>query len=96
MEEELDIDHKLVEEDTMAKNRRDQGEQVQEQPRTIREYASPRKVGDLSCRRRPPINVANFKAKLITLTVLNNYQFRSLPRDDPNQILIISLMYVSW
>lgn len=48
---------------------------------------APKRDGDLSCIRRPPINVANFEVKLITLTMVNNYQFGGLLNEDPNQHL---------
>ncbi len=48
------------------------------QGRSIRDFAAPRRVGDLSCIRRPPITTTNFEVKPITMTMLNNIQFGGL------------------
>ena len=43
-----------------------------DQGRSIRDFAAPKRVGDLSCIRRPPITTTNFEVKPITMTMLNN------------------------
>lgn len=50
----------------------------------ICEYAAHKKVGDLSCIRRPPIEANNFKFEASTTSLLNNVQFSGLPHEDPN------------
>ena len=46
--------------------------------------AAHKKVGDLSCIRRPPIQAQNFEIKNTTMTMLNSVPFCGLPYEDPN------------
>lgn len=59
----------------MPDNRRNEEEQVQEQPKAFRDYATRSRVKDLPFIKRLPINAAIFEAKPITLTMLYNYKF---------------------
>lgn len=51
----------------------------------IYEYAAHKKVRDLSCIRRPPIQAQNFEIKnKNTMTMLNSIPFSGLSSKDPN------------
>ena len=70
----------------LRRNIQPQGGNIEDgdQGRSIRDFAAPKRVGDLSCIRRPPITTTNFEVKPITMTMLNNVQFGGLPSEDPN------------
>ncbi len=86
--EEEEVQSTLPNPNLMEQQRGNMAQQAnvgdENQRRSIRDYAAPRRVGDLSCIRRPPIESTNFEIKPITISLLNNVQFGGLVNEDPN------------
>ncbi len=86
--EEEEVQSNLPHPNLMEQQRDNMAQQanlVEENQRmSIRDYAAPKRVGDLSCIRRPPIDSTNFEIKPITISLLNNVQFGGLANEDPN------------